>query len=232
MDLSNDNYAFGNQLNELYVDKSAIIAFLNQNIESHNSSICVSSPRRFGKTYIADMLQAYYSDACNSKDLFEDLKISKAKTFKVHINQYHTIIASGIDYVYNPADYLKEFEASIKRRIAKFFNSELKICEFEEVSLPAYLDLVASKTSDKFVIIIDEYDYFFRQYGSEKELCQKYLEILRSISESEFAKHNLSLLYLTGIFPISFYDVDNTLGKFKDVSVLNSPNSLNYIGFT
>ena len=101
MDLSNDNYAFGNQLNELYVDKSAIIAFLNQNIESHNSSICVSSPRRFGKTYIADMLQAYYSDACNSKDLFEDLKISKAKTFKVHINQYHTIIASGIDYVYN-----------------------------------------------------------------------------------------------------------------------------------
>ncbi len=39
--------------------------------------MCVSRPRRFGKSMAADMLVAYYSKGCDSKELFSRLKVWK-----------------------------------------------------------------------------------------------------------------------------------------------------------
>lgn len=45
---------------ELYVDKSGLIAYLNRVINAPQRYVCVSRPRRFGKTMAADMVCAYY----------------------------------------------------------------------------------------------------------------------------------------------------------------------------
>ena len=51
-----------------YVDKSMIISLLNDKVESDDRFLCVSRPRRFGKTMAANMIAAYYSKSCDSHE--------------------------------------------------------------------------------------------------------------------------------------------------------------------
>ena len=61
---------------EIYVDKTEMIRVTNSFIDKSNSYVCVSRPRRFGKTFAGNMLSAYYSRGCDSRSLFERFKIS------------------------------------------------------------------------------------------------------------------------------------------------------------
>ena len=87
-----DNTAFAKCFNsEIYVDKSELISFTNKKINSLQQYICSTRPRRFGKTLAVDMLVAYYSKGCHSKELFRGLKISSNPDFEKHLNQYDVI---------------------------------------------------------------------------------------------------------------------------------------------
>ena len=68
-----------------------IISKLNELVESENRFICVSRPRRFGKTMAANMIAAYYSKGCDSHEIFSDLEISKDPSFEEYINKYTVI---------------------------------------------------------------------------------------------------------------------------------------------
>lgn len=73
-----DNSAFQASLNsKIYVDKTGLIEYTNSVLDSTNAYICNSRPRRFGKSYVANMLAAYYSRGADSKEMFSSLKISK-----------------------------------------------------------------------------------------------------------------------------------------------------------
>jgi len=50
---------------EIYVDKSELISITNKYINTEQKYICISRPRRFGKTMVANMLSAYYSRGIN-----------------------------------------------------------------------------------------------------------------------------------------------------------------------
>lgn len=56
-----DNRLFQIVRNSEYVDKSEIITLTNQVIDSEDRFICVTRPRRFGKSVTVKMLNAYYS---------------------------------------------------------------------------------------------------------------------------------------------------------------------------
>ena len=70
-----------------YVDKSMLIRVLNNKVNKKDRFICVSRPRRFGKTMAANMIAAYYSKGCDSHEVFSSLKISKDPTFEKNINK-------------------------------------------------------------------------------------------------------------------------------------------------
>ena len=89
---------------EIYIDKSELIAFTNKRIKTSRKYICVSRPRRFGKSTNLAMLAAYYSRGCNSRDLFEKLSIAKDKTYSANLNKYNVI------YI-NMQDFLSESES-------------------------------------------------------------------------------------------------------------------------
>ncbi|MBQ5471008.1 MAG: AAA family ATPase [Treponema sp.] len=59
----------------IYVDKTEMISVINKFIATDNKYICVSRPRRFGKTIAGNMLTAYYSKGCDSRELFSPYKI-------------------------------------------------------------------------------------------------------------------------------------------------------------
>ena len=70
-----------------YVDKSGLIAHLNANIDSGQRFLCITRPRRFGKTLAAQMIAAYYNRACNSRDLFANLDIARDPSYETHLNR-------------------------------------------------------------------------------------------------------------------------------------------------
>ena len=89
--LNPGNDAFRMIAEQDYVDKTGLISIVNQSIGTMDSLICISRPRRFGKSYAAAMLSAYYDCGCDSHDLFREKEISKAPDFEKHLNQYHVI---------------------------------------------------------------------------------------------------------------------------------------------
>lgn len=87
-----DNSAFQAALNSrIYVDKTGLIACMNEVLDSTDAYICNSRPRRFGKSYAANMLAAYYSKGAESEKMFSDLEIGKSEDFKKHLNKYDVI---------------------------------------------------------------------------------------------------------------------------------------------
>lgn len=76
---------------KIYVDKSNIIRYTNEVLYTDNKYLCVTRPRRFGKSTDAHMLVAYYDSSCDSMNLFQDLKIVQCDTFEIHLNQHRVL---------------------------------------------------------------------------------------------------------------------------------------------
>ena len=80
--LNPDNSKFQESINsDIYVDKTGLITYTNSVIHTQQKCICVSRPRRFGKSMAANMLSAYYSRGCDSRKMFSELKIAKSADF-------------------------------------------------------------------------------------------------------------------------------------------------------
>ena len=77
--------------NEIYLDKSGIIGLINRTLGTSEGYICMTRPRRFGKTITADMLAAYYDNSCDSHALFDDLEIAQHPSYEKHLNKYNVI---------------------------------------------------------------------------------------------------------------------------------------------
>ena len=70
----------------IYVDKTMMIRQTNQFMAEGNNYICVSRPRRFGKSIATDMLSSCYSKGCDSRKMFESLKIGMSEDFPKNLN--------------------------------------------------------------------------------------------------------------------------------------------------
>ena len=87
---NNTNFA-GSLKNPMYIDKTMMLHELNHFIDIENKYICVSRPRRFGKTIAGNMIAAYYSKGCDSRKLFAPYKIAKDESFAENLNKFNVI---------------------------------------------------------------------------------------------------------------------------------------------
>ena len=89
--LNPGNSGFTRIIKNDYVDKTGLIGIINHTINSTKNLTCISRPRRFGKSYAAQMLCAYYDKTCDSHELFDRFKIAEEKSYEENINHYHVI---------------------------------------------------------------------------------------------------------------------------------------------
>lgn len=64
------NAGFTSTRKGLYIDKAGMISFINSTLGTKEKLICVSRLRRFGKSFTAQMLCAYYDKNCDSREFF------------------------------------------------------------------------------------------------------------------------------------------------------------------
>lgn len=213
--LRNDRY---------FVDKTGMIGTVSRQINTKNRYLCVTKPRRFGKTSVLNMLGAYYGRAYPSDMLFDNLKISKSEHYAVHRNQYNIIKfslneLSGKGNTYQ--DYIGRFGTIIERDIREAYPA-LAGQEFGSLS-----DLL-SATEDEFIFIIDEWDYIF-SHELYQENQGDFLEFLRDLLKD---KPYVALAYMTGVLPIKKYSTGSALNMFKEYTMLNDSCFEEYFGFT
>ena len=254
--LNPDNDAFRNFVatNE-YVDKTLLIEKLNLLLNNPaRDFVCVSRPRRFGKSLAENMISAYYSKGADSKELFAPFKISKKKTFATYLNKFNVI---KIDLYAMFSDWQAHFseEASTKNSFSESFESSEKkkqepfilsisrlICsEFREQfsdiefpksgSLASFIQQVYAQKKETFIIIIDEYDVMVRAQVSDEEF-ELYLAFLNSLFKNETLRPAISLAYITGILPVVREKIQSKLNTFHEYTMLDAENLDEFVGFT
>ncbi|MDD7272166.1 MAG: AAA family ATPase, partial [Spirochaetales bacterium] len=215
---------------QYYVDKSMIISKLNVLVESGNRFVCVSRPRRFGKTMAANMIATYYSKGCDSHEIFSDLEISKDPSFEEYINKYTVIKIDMNDIVssrvnQSVVDYLTQEVITELKLIFPNINLD------GELSLSTAIKRIYAQTGEKFVFVIDEYDVIVRDelYSSELD---GYLQMLVSLFKSEDVNNSIALAYLTGIMPIIKEKTQSKLNNFIEYTMLSPKGMAPYMGFT
>ena len=213
---------------KVFVDKSLLIDYTNQVIKTPQKNICISRPRRFGKSTDANMLVAYYSKGCDSLDIFNDLKISQTELYQKHINKHNVIHIDVQKFLSNSEDIDKMIKL-LTQRIINEIKKEYDVELFDETSLSMSFEDIFAKTGEQFVFIIDEWDCIFREYKEDKEAQEKYLDYLRLLFKEQ---PYVELVYMTGILSIKKYGTHSALNMFKEISMVNPTPLEEFMGFT
>ncbi len=227
--LNPDNSKFEEAVNsDMYIDKTELIEYTNSVLHTMQHNVCVSRPRRFGKSLAANMLTAYYSRGCESGELFSKYKIAKSANFRKHLNQYNTIFLNIQEFLSRSSDIWNLVE-----RIKKIVKRDLKraypnIAYFDDTDLVESMQDVYAETKCPFVVIIDEWDCIFREYKMEQDAQEIYLDFLRDLLKD---KGYIYLAYMTGILPIKKYGTHSALNMFDEFSMINPGPLASYVGF-
>jgi len=219
------NKGFARSLrSQIYVDKSGLIAYTNKVLDTNQKYVCVSRPRRFGKTMTAEMLTAYYSRGCYSGNMFANLNIASDPSYKIHLNQYNVIFLN-IQRFLSKLKKVEELTAKIAEKVIK----EIKGSYSPQDVLTDILDDIYAEQDIPFVFVIDEWDCIFREYKEDKITQKRYLDFLRDLlKDREYA----ALTYMTGILPIKKYGSHSALNMFDEFSMSDPGPLEEFVGFT
>ena len=233
--LNPGNSSFAEIVDTGYIDKTGMVELINDRINTLNKLICVSRPRRFGKSIAARMLCAYYDCTCKSGELFDSLEIAKTKKYRKHMNKYNVIYLdiSGI------ISLMIRKEIPLKN-ITRFIASEVRneivesyptLAHFDDVS-DCILECV-NETEKKFVFIIDEWDAVIREAKDDTATQKVYLDLLREwFKNGNFTSQAVAAAYMTGILPIKKDKSQSAISDFDEGTVLQPGEFSSFIGFT
>ena len=233
--LNPGNGGFAEIMNGDYQDKTGMIGLVNERINTPNKLICISRPRRFGKSYAAQMLCAYYDHTCDSHNLFDDKEVSTTECYEKHINKYNVIYLdiSGIISKMNTINIpIRDVAIRIKELInQEIQNSFPNVPHHDDVS-DAIL-AVAADTKKKFIFVIDEWDAVIREARNDTNTQAAYLSLLREwFKNGNFTSKAVAAAYMTGILPIKKDGSESAVSDFKEFTILQPGPFVRYTGFT
>lgn len=239
--INKGNWGFADIRRDEYVDKSELILFINSTIRTRKRYTCVSRARRFGKSMAAQMLYGYYDKSCDSRHLFEDLKVADPENpynknpetaFETHINKYPTIYIDITDFTsryHGRQDIVEILEGKVMEDIMR---------EYPDISFAKENDLMDTllavniATGERFVLIIDEWDALCRELTDKPELMDNYVRLLRRLFKGGNSDRIFAAVYMTGILPIKQYGTQSALNNFQPYSMTNPGPVAEYFGFT
>ena len=235
MYLNPGNSGFEMILNDEYIDKTGLIDLINQSINTPRMLTCISRPRRFGKSFAAKMLCAYYDCSCDSRPLFDDKAISKSSGYLVHLNKYHVInldITTFISTALIEGKALKDIPTMIGEKILADLREAFPDIIFEN-DLTESLIRCVEKTGKKFIFIIDEWGALIREAKNEEITQKRYLNVLRMwFKNNNFTPKVIAAAYMTGILPIKKDGSQSAISDFLEYSILDPGKFAEYTGFT
>lgn len=215
---------------DIYIDKTDMIQLINLKLnKSRMKYVCVSRPRRFGKSMAADMLTAYYSKGCNSRELFTGRKAEKGELFELHLNQHDVIRLDIQRFLFHDSHagiFIEKIQEAVIRELESDYGNYFTA---DQYGLPGVLGQIYAHLKKGFIFIIDEWDCVFRFAKERKEIQKAYLDFLRGLFKGA---EYVELAYMTGILPIKKYGDHSAINIFDEYSMIDPKNLGKYFGFT
>lgn len=212
-----------------YVDKSMMIELLNRVLDTEKRFVCVSRPRRFGKTMATHMIAAYYTKNLDGDQLFNGLKIHNCIDFDRFRNRYDVIKVNIQEFLSRTRSMDQLLDRIRRSLLRELFREYPDVDYFDRDDLVECMKDVNSETGSRFVVIIDEWDCIFREYPKETDGQRTYLDFLRDFLKD---RAYIALTYMTGILPIKKYGTHSALNMFDEYSMENPGNMAEFTGFT
>lgn len=229
--INTGNEGFCSARKHEYIDKSGLIAFINDTLFSEARFTCVTRCRRFGKSMAAKMLCAYYDHSCDSRRLFEDLQIAQAPSFEEHLNKYAVLYLDMSDFMrqIHDNDIVGLLEAKLR---ADIFESYPNVKVDKSDDLLDSLVRITENTGERFMFIIDEWDAIFREMKPGSHSIDRYVEWLRRMFKGMNATRVFAGVYMTGILPVKKYATQSALNNFQEYSMVDPGGMSGFFGFT
>ncbi|MBO4698668.1 AAA family ATPase [bacterium] len=216
---------------QIFVDKSLVLKKLCSFLNSNQRFICASRPRRFGKSTVRDIMVAYFSKGCDSREMFSNLKIAKEPCFEENLNKFN-VLSIDMGFFYNNSEDKNDVLKKLEEKLREDFRDEFSDVKIQDNDTIADMMLrVYTKTNTQFVIIIDEYDTLIREKVSD-DIVGKYRSLLNALFKSENLSKTIALAYLTGILPIERDKVQSKLNNFDEYTILDPAWTAEFFGFT
>ncbi|XCP85500.1 AAA family ATPase [Roseburia hominis] len=213
-----------------FVDKSHMLKELFPLISEGNNYICLTRPRRFGKTIMANMIASFFSKACDSKTLFDRLAVADAEEYECYRNKYNVVHISFNDVPRDCSSY-EQYIERIEKRLGKDLIKEFPDVEFdsEDALWDMFMTLYMEHPKIQFIFVMDEWDFIFHQDFVTDTDKKAYLAFLRSLLKD---RPYVRLAYMTGILPISKYSSGSELNMFVEYTMAKSRMFGGYFGFS
>ena len=214
-----------------YVDKTGLIALVNDALGTTRNLIAVTRPRRFGKSFAAESLVAYYSCGCDSRSLFDGLAIGRSAGYETHLNKYNVVHLDMTAF--------KEAD-NVVTEVTRVLLAELRdLCPDAGMRdaghsgelTTALIDTVDA-TSRQFVFVIDEWDAPLRE-RKNVESQEAWVFFMRLLfKNATFTAKAVAAAYITGILPIKRYGTQSALSDFREYTMLGANGFAPYVGLT
>lgn len=240
--INKGNNSFAESRNGEYVDKSPLIAHINETLNSERRFSCVTRSRRFGKSMAAKMLCAYYDRTCDSAALFADLDIAsidpdtgkpKYPSYPVYLNKFHVLYIDMTQFVTRYRNIPQELVERMQKDIQEELLDTFTIPDSKpDDDLMLTLQRSAKATGIKFFVIIDEWDTLFRDFPGYDYAQDEYINLLRRMFKDESASAVFAGAYMTGILPIKKYKTQSALNNFIEYSMVQPRKLDSFFGFT
>lgn len=210
-----------------FVDKTMLIDELIPLLGRKNRYVCITRPRRFGKTVMANMVGAFFGRA-QSADLFDGLAIAKSESYRRHLNQYDVIY---IDFSRMP-ELCNSYQTYITRIIDGLKNDLWDAYPQIDVdhakSVWDILQEINERSNAAFLFVLDEWDAVFHMSFVTQEEQRKYLLFLKNLLKDQ---PYVELAYMTGVLPITKYSSGSELNMFTEYNMFEAEKFCEYFGF-
>ena len=229
------NKGFQEILQSEYVDKTGLIALVNKTVGTRQKLTCISRPRRFGKSFAAQMLCAYYDCSCDSRALFDDKEIARTEGYLAHMNQYHVIsidVSGFVSIAKKQHNAIGSVPELIEGRIYEELISLYPELQTKK-SLSDCLIRCVEETGRRFVFVIDEWDAPIREAKEDSNAQTAYLNLLREwFKNNNFTPQVVAAAYMTGILPIKKDGSQSAISDFTEYPILEPDGFAEFTGFT
>lgn len=216
-------------LKPYFVDKSMILEELFPLIREGGNFICITRPRRFGKTVMANMISSFLGKGQASSDIFDRLAISKTELYQQYLNQSHVIQISFNELPRKCRTY-EQYIERIENRLLEDLQGAYPECVIKgDEALWDVLTDIHEKTQTQFVFIFDEWDFIFHRDFVTDTNKKDFISFLSSLLKD---KPYVSLAYMTGILPITKYSSGSELNMFLEYTMATQARFGDYFGFT
>lgn len=214
---------------DYFVDKTEILLDIIPRIGTANKYLCITRPRRFGKTIMANLIASYLAKGIDSSPVFGNLNIGKNCAYPAHLNGHNVISIDFSDQPF-PCESYGDYINFIAGQLLNDLKEAYPDAGIDRADGPwMALEKIFAATGEQFVFVIDEWDSMFHNPKFTRQDQEDFLQFLKQLLKS---RAYVELAYMTGVLPIAKYSSGSELNMFDEYNMATSPKYSSYFGFT